>query len=76
VVADEPTGNLDSATTETVLALLRGLTRAGKTVLMVTHERDMSRLADRVLTLADGKLVSDVRGEAGRRTSPAEASHA
>jgi putative ABC transport system ATP-binding protein len=76
VVADEPTGNLDTATTETVLALLRGLTRAGKTVLMVTHERDMSRLADRVLTLADGKLVSDVRGEAGRRTSPAEASHA
>ena len=58
IVADEPTGNLDSQTAESVLALLSGLTRAGKTVLMVTHERDLTRIADRIVTLADGKVVS------------------
>ncbi len=60
VVADEPTGNLDSQTADAVLLLLTELTRAGKTVLMVTHERDMTRFADRVITLADGKVVGHV----------------
>lgn len=58
IVADEPTGNLDSQTSADVLALLRGLTRAGKTVLMVTHDRDLTRQVDRVVTLADGKVVA------------------
>lgn len=58
IVADEPTGNLDSQTAGSVLELLSGLTRAGKTVLMVTHERDLTRIADRTITLADGKVVS------------------
>jgi putative ABC transport system ATP-binding protein len=62
VIADEPTGNLDSHTADAVLALLAGLTRAGKTVITVTHERDIARFADRVVTLADGKLVEIVRG--------------
>jgi putative ABC transport system ATP-binding protein len=62
VIADEPTGNLDSHTADAVLALLAGLTRAGKTVITVTHERDIARFADRVVTLADGKLVDIVRG--------------
>ncbi|MHB8875489.1 MAG: ABC transporter ATP-binding protein [Myxococcaceae bacterium] len=57
VVADEPTGNLDSQTAQSVLELLSGLTRAGKTVLVVTHERDIARVADRVVTLADGRAV-------------------
>ncbi|MEO7731162.1 MAG: ABC transporter ATP-binding protein [Kofleriaceae bacterium] len=62
VIADEPTGNLDSHTADAVLALLAGLTRAGKTVITVTHERDIARFADRVVTLADGQLVDIVRG--------------
>ena len=62
VIADEPTGNLDSHTADAVLALLAGLTRAGKTVVTVTHERDIARFADRVVTLADGKLVDIARG--------------
>jgi putative ABC transport system ATP-binding protein len=62
VIADEPTGNLDSHTADAVLALLAGLTRAGKTVITVTHERDIARLADRVVTLADGKVVDVARG--------------
>jgi putative ABC transport system ATP-binding protein len=57
IVADEPTGNLDSHTAQTVLSLLAGLAQAGKTVLMVTHERDMTSFAHRVVTLADGKVV-------------------
>jgi putative ABC transport system ATP-binding protein len=58
IVADEPTGNLDSQTADAVLELLSQLTGAGKTVLMVTHERDMTRFADRIITLADGKVVN------------------
>jgi len=59
IVADEPTGNLDSATADAVLALLASLARRGKTVLMVTHERDVSRIADRVIGLADGRVVDN-----------------
>jgi putative ABC transport system ATP-binding protein len=57
LVADEPTGNLDSRTAEAVLSLLTELTRAGKTVVVVSHERDLTRIADRVVTLADGRMV-------------------
>jgi len=62
VIADEPTGNLDSQTADAVLGLLAGLTRTGKTVVTVTHERDIARFADRVVTLADGKVVEIARG--------------
>lgn len=68
VVADEPTGNLDSHTAADVLHLLRQLADTGKTVVVVTHERDIVDLADRVVTLADGLVVSD---EAGARRSRA-----
>ena len=57
VVADEPTGNLDSQTGERVLHLLRDLATEGRTVLMVTHERDVARLADQVVTLVDGRAA-------------------
>lgn len=73
VVADEPTGNLDSQTADDVLGLLSALTRDGKTVLMVTHERDLTRFADRIVTLADGKVVSEVTSER-RRAGAAEVS--
>jgi len=60
IVADEPTGNLDSRTAASVLVLLRALAAGGKTVVMVTHERQPAALVDRVVTLADGRVVSDV----------------
>jgi putative ABC transport system ATP-binding protein len=56
VLADEPTGNLDSNTSRAVLELLTGLKRAGKTVLIVTHERDIASWVDDVITLVDGAI--------------------
>ncbi|HEY7924162.1 MAG: ABC transporter ATP-binding protein [Burkholderiales bacterium] len=58
VLADEPTGNLDDATGATVMGLLDALTRrAGKTLLLATHSREVAALADRVLTIEGGRLV-------------------
>jgi putative ABC transport system ATP-binding protein len=59
VVADEPTGNLDSGTAEDVMRFLASLAQAGKTVLTVTHERDLSRFFTRTVTLVDGQIQSD-----------------
>jgi len=59
VVADEPTGNLDSSTAEQVLTLLVGLADLGKTVIVVTHERDLKRHLRRVVELADGRVIAD-----------------
>ncbi len=57
VLADEPTGNLDSSAAADLLALLRGMAAQGRSVVMVTHERDVAASADRVLELADGRLA-------------------
>ncbi len=57
ILADEPTGNLDSRTSESMLDLLGALVRDGQTVVMVTHERGAQRFASRVITLADGRVV-------------------
>ena len=66
VFADEPTGNLDSHTTEEVLQFLRlSVDQFGQTVVMVTHERDAAERADRIITLADGRIArdEDLRGQ-------------
>ncbi len=63
LLADEPTGNLDSRTTLEILDLIQGLNRQGLTILMVTHETEMARFAERTITLRDGLIVSDRRHE-------------
>jgi putative ABC transport system ATP-binding protein len=63
VVADEPTGNLDSTTAEQVLELLASLTRQGRTVVMVTHDDELRRRADLVVTLTDGRVATVERGQ-------------
>ncbi len=57
LLADEPTGNLDSRTSEAIFDLFSGLARDGQTVVMVTHERAAIRHASRTITLADGRVV-------------------
>jgi putative ABC transport system ATP-binding protein len=61
LLADEPTGNLDSRTSEEVMALLQELGRVGITVVLVTHEPDISEHASRVIVMRDGRIRSDVR---------------
>jgi len=60
LLADEPTGNLDSATAASVLDLFAQLAESGKAVVMVTHDSDASAVASRTVTLADGNIVSDL----------------
>jgi putative ABC transport system ATP-binding protein len=61
LLADEPTGNLDTHTGLELLALLQQLNRAGLTIVMVTHENDVAVCAMRRLILRDGRLVTDAR---------------
>src|SRR6202162_769495 len=59
VLADEPTGNLDTKTSEEVMAVFQTLNEAGKTVVLITHERDIAEFARRVVVFRDGKVVED-----------------
>jgi putative ABC transport system ATP-binding protein len=63
LLADEPTGNLDSQTGEEIMQLFEELYRAGQTIVLVTHEHDIAEHARRTITLRDGVISSDVRRE-------------
>jgi len=65
VLADEPTGNLDTKTGQEIMALLGEIHRKGNTVILVTHEEDVAAQAHRVVRLRDGKIESDRRHTAG-----------
>jgi putative ABC transport system ATP-binding protein len=70
ILADEPTGNLDSATGEEIMQMLEGLNRAGKTIIMVTHEPDIAARANRILRMRDGVLehLHEAEVAAGRHS--------
>ena len=59
VLADEPTGNLDSKTSGEIMALLTDLHQQGQTIVMVTHEDDIATYAQRVVTMRDGQVLQD-----------------
>jgi putative ABC transport system ATP-binding protein len=61
ILADEPTGNLDTRTSIEILSLMQRLNRAGLTIVLVTHEPDIATYAGRVLTFRDGRLLRDER---------------
>ena len=59
IVADEPTGNLDSKTAEKIFSLFEELVASGKTILMVTHDSDLARRVDRTIVISDGEIVNE-----------------
>ena len=59
ILADEPTGNLDSKSKEEILAILKDLNRKGKTIVVVTHENEVAAHAKRVINMRDGEIISD-----------------
>jgi len=71
ILADEPTGNLDTRTSVEILALMQRLNRAGLTIVLVTHEPDIATYAGRILTFRDGRLMNDKR-----RPEPSDAAAA
>jgi macrolide transport system ATP-binding/permease protein len=73
ILADEPTGNLDSASQHEILELLTALNRQGMTVIMVTHEEDVARVARRRIRIRDGRVQSDERTDARVTVAPAAA---
>ncbi|HMK09799.1 MAG TPA: ABC transporter ATP-binding protein [Anaerolineales bacterium] len=64
ILADEPTGNLDTRSGEEIMALLHGLHDEGRTIVMVTHNPQIARHTDRTITLRDGRIDSDIRNGA------------
>jgi len=59
ILADEPTGNLDSRSSEEIMAIFQQLNRQGRTIMLVTHEQDIAEHAKRIVRFRDGKVVSD-----------------
>ena len=64
LLADEPTGNLDSATGEDIMRLFGKLHQEGHTIILVTHERDIAEHAHRTIHIRDGKIETDERKKA------------
>ena len=61
LLADEPTGALDSTTSEEVMGLIKQINNEGKTILVVTHEQDIANMCKRIITLKDGIIMTDMK---------------
>ena len=74
ILADEPTGNLDTKSEEEIIAILKALNEKGKTVIMVTHEREIAQNAGRIISMRDGEIITDEKtGKNSENLSQSEA---
>lgn len=67
IIADEPTGNLDTSNANSIINLFRTLSKEGTSVIMVTHNNEIASCTDRVITISDGKIISDCKQNAEKR---------
>jgi len=65
ILADEPTGNLDTKTGEEIMKMLKDLNKQGKTIILVTHNPDLTKLANKVIRLKDGKIIENSKSSIG-----------
>jgi len=65
LLADEPTGNLDSKSSNEIMNLIKDLHSAGNTIILITHEHDIAKEADRIINMSDGRIVSEIRNVKG-----------
>ncbi len=72
ILADEPTGNLDSANGKNIMELLKGLNDRNNTIIMVTHDANLAKYADRIIHMADGKITNDDRVATVKAAKPTE----
>ncbi len=63
ILADEPTGNLDSGSTREIMEILKGLHAEGRTVILITHDNDIAARAKRIIRIMDGKIVDDIMND-------------
>jgi ABC-type lipoprotein export system ATPase subunit len=61
ILADEPTGNLDSKTSHEIMKFLTDLNKSGRTIILITHEADIAAFAKRIIRIIDGKIISDTK---------------
>jgi len=73
ILADEPTGNLDSKSQTEIMQLLSSLNKSGKTVVVVTHDEEVSEYAARIIKIRDGKVISDTKKKGKKYTTPYKA---
>lgn len=66
ILADEPTGNLDSGSTKEIMEILKGLHKEGRTVILITHDNDIAARAKRIIRIMDGKIVADIQNDVER----------
>lgn len=67
ILADEPTGNLDSASTREIMDILKGLHKAGRSIILITHDNEIAEQAKRVVRIQDGKIVEDYYNKEGQQ---------
>jgi len=72
IMADEPTGNLDSKSKEEIISILKQLNQKGKTIIVVTHEQEVANHAGRIIRMLDGRIISDTRSQGSRTPKPQE----